>query len=43
MNNAVQKFPNNILAGMFGFKEQPYFDLGSTQREVLDKAPEINF
>ena len=23
MNNGVQKFPNNILAGMFGFKEQP--------------------
>ena len=43
MNNGVQKFPNNILAGMFGFKEQPYFDLGDTQREVLDKAPEINF
>ena len=43
MNNAVQKFPNNILAGMFGFKEQPYFDLGVAQRENLDKAPEINF
>jgi LemA protein len=43
MNNGVQKFPNNILAGMFGFKEQPYFDLGVEQREVLDKAPEINF
>ena len=43
MKNGVQKFPNNILAGMFGFKEQPYFDLGVTQRENLDKAPEINF
>ena len=43
MNNGVQKFPNNILAGMFGFKEQPYFDLGTAQREVLDKAPEVNF
>jgi len=43
MNNGVQKFPNNILAGMFGFKEQPYFDLGTEQREQLDKTPEVKF
>ena len=43
MNNGVQKFPNNILAGMFGFREQPYFDLGEAQRVVLDKAPEVKF
>ncbi len=43
LNNGVQKFPNNILAGMFGFKEEPYFDLGEQQRAQLDKAPEIKF
>jgi len=43
LNNAVQKFPNNIIAGMFGFRVQPYFDLGEVQREVLDKAPEVKF
>ncbi|MFN4198318.1 MAG: LemA family protein, partial [Flavobacterium sp.] len=43
LNNAVQKFPNNILAGMFGFKTEPMFDLGATERANLDKAPEVKF
>ncbi len=43
LNIAVQKFPNNLIAGMFGFKTEPMFDLGVTQREQLDKAPEIKF
>ena len=43
LNNGVQKFPNNILAGMFGFKEEPYFDLGTEQRAQMDKPPEIKF
>lgn len=43
LNIAVQKFPNVILAGMFGFKTEPMFDLGQTQRQEMDKAPEIKF
>lgn len=43
LNTAVQRFPNNIFAGMFGFKTEPFFDLGEAQREQLDKAPEVNF
>ena len=43
LNIAVQKFPNVIFAGMFGFKSEQMFDLGETQREVLDKAPEVKF
>lgn len=43
LNNSVQKFPNNIFAGMFGFKTEPMFDLGITQRQQLDKAPEVKF
>lgn len=43
LNVSVQKFPNVILSGMFGFKKEPMFDLGVTQREELDKAPEIKF
>jgi LemA protein len=38
-NNHVKKFPNNLFAGMFGFKEKAYF--------VADKgasaAPKVNF
>ncbi len=43
LNTKVQKFPSNIIAGMFKFSEEPYFDLGVVQREELDKAPEIEF
>ncbi|MBK7130999.1 MAG: LemA family protein [Crocinitomicaceae bacterium] len=43
LNNKVQKFPSNIIAGMFKFSQEPYFDLGVVQREELDKAPEIKF
>ncbi|GAA0875553.1 LemA family protein [Wandonia haliotis] len=43
LNISVQKFPNVLFAGMFGFKEEPMFDLGAVQREELDKAPEIKF
>ncbi len=42
-NNAVQTFPSNIIAGMFGFHKEIMFDLGTEQRASLDKAPEIKF
>ncbi|MGN1236519.1 MAG: LemA family protein [Bacteroidaceae bacterium] len=43
LNNAVQTFPSNVLAGMFGFQKEPMFEVPAAQREALDKAPEINF
>ena len=43
LNIAVQKFPNNIFAGMFGFKTEPMFDLGTAGREQMDVAPEVKF
>jgi LemA protein len=42
LNIAVQKFPNNLLAGIFGFSTQKMFDLGP-DRESHQKAPEIKF
>lgn len=42
LNIAVQKFPNVIFAGMFGFKTEPMFDLGE-DRQTMDKAPEVKF
>ncbi|TVR39870.1 MAG: LemA family protein [Cryomorphaceae bacterium] len=42
LNTAIQTFPNNLLAGPFGFKTQPMFDVGA-DRERLDQAPEIKF
>lgn len=42
LNISVQKFPNTVFAGMFGFHKEPMFDLGD-QRVELDKAPEVKF
>ena len=41
-NNAVETFPSNILAGMFGFRKEVMFDLGE-QRVALEEAPKIKF
>lgn len=42
LNNAVQTFPSNIIAGMFGFHKEVMFDLGD-QRATLEEAPKIKF
>ena len=36
-NTAVRRFPNNIIAGMFGFDKKPYFEAS----EGADKAPDV--
>ena len=38
-NNAVQMFPTSIVASMFGFKEEPFFRVEDTPREV----PKVGF
>jgi LemA protein len=38
-NMFIKRFPNNILANFFGFKEEPYFEITSIERE----APKVNF
>ena len=43
LNNAVQTFPSNLFAKMFGFKKEPMFEVPQEDRAVLDKAPEVKF
>lgn len=43
LNNAVQTFPANLIAGMFGFRKEPMFEIPSEERAAYDKAPEIKF
>ena len=43
LNNAVQTFPSNLFAGMFGFKKETMFEIPTEQREEMDKAPEVKF
>ena len=43
LNNAVQTFPSNIFANMFGFHTEPMFEVPKEERATYDKAPEISF
>jgi len=43
LNNAIEVFPANIVAGMFGVRREQMFDLGTDQRAERDKAPKISF
>ena len=43
LNNKVQTFPSNILAGMFGFQKEPMFEVPREERASMEKAPEISF
>jgi LemA protein len=38
-NTYIKRFPNNFIAGSFGFESKPYFDAA----EGSDKAPEVKF
>lgn len=38
-NTTVRSFPNNLMAGMFGFKAKGTF----TAQEGADKAPTVSF
>ncbi len=39
-NEAIQIFPNSIIAGIFGFKERPYFNV---EDEEALKTPRVKF
>ena len=34
-NTAIMSFPANILAGMFGFKEESFFEIDDAQKEPV--------
>lgn len=39
-NNKIQMFPSNIVAGMFSFKQEEFFELESKEERV---APKVSF
>lgn len=43
LNNAVETFPGNIFAGMFGFHKEAMYEIEASQRAAVEKAPEIKF
>jgi LemA protein len=41
-NNRIQTFPANIMAGMFNFQRETFFELGA-ERAVISEVPKIQF
>ncbi|MCB0820423.1 MAG: LemA family protein [Bacteroidetes bacterium] len=39
-NSSIRSFPNNLMAGMFGFEKKAYFEAIT---EGAEKAPEVSF
>ena len=42
-NTAVQQFPANLFAGMFGFAEEPFFEIEENIKDAVNKAPDVKF
>ena len=43
LNVTVQSFPTNLIAGVFGFKTEPMFEIRASERAQHEKTPEIKF
>lgn len=43
LNNSIQTFPANVVAGMFGFHTEPMFEVTAEERPTVEKAPEVKF
>ena len=43
LNTGVQKFPAVLFAGMFGFHQEPMFEIPQEERATVQKAPEVKF
>jgi LemA protein len=41
-NTGIQTFPAALFAGMFGFAQRPFFDLGGDRAQV-EQAPSVKF
>jgi LemA protein len=42
-NQRVQSVPSNVIASMFRFKEEDYFEIGEEERSTLEQAPRVDF
>lgn len=41
LNTKIQTFPDNIIAGMFGFREREFFEV--EDRAAVEQAPQVKF
>lgn len=43
LNEKIQMFPSNIVAGMFNFKEREFFEVEGAEAEAIQKPTEVKF
>ena len=43
LNTAVQVFPKNIIANIFGFGEEEFFELADEEKEKAGDPVEVQF
>ena len=42
-NSSLQRFPSNVIGGMFGFKEVEFFKLDAAEAAAVRQAPQVKF
>ncbi|MDQ1436875.1 MAG: LemA protein [Acidimicrobiaceae bacterium] len=42
-NRRVQSFPSSVVAGMFKFTEEPYFEVEPAMRAQMEQPPHVEF
>lgn len=42
-NTAIQQFPANLIAGRFGFKTEEFYEVEESERDVMEKSPDVKF
>ncbi|HRI76866.1 MAG TPA: LemA family protein [Alphaproteobacteria bacterium] len=42
-NTVIQQFPAVLIARMFGFKEEVFFELDAAEKDAVKTAPNVNF
>ncbi len=43
LNTKIELFPNNLFAGIFGFKKKEFFELDELEQEKADKPVDVKF
>lgn len=43
LNTKIQLFPNNVFAGMLGFKEREFYDVDASERATVEKPVDVKF
>lgn len=43
LNTKIALFPNNIFAGMLGFKEREFYDVDEAERATVEKPVDVKF